>query len=88
MEVAMVTIVTPRAEREHPVVAWIAVAAIACAMVLIIWARFEVHGTGDLEAALYEEPQAPPPTQGEAIGHHAQVDEAVSTSRWATGFAP
>ena len=84
----MVTIAAPEAEREHPVVAWIAVAAIACAMVLIIWARFEVHGTSDLEAALYEEPQAGPPTQDEVTGHHAQVDDAVSTSRWASAFSP
>ena len=84
----MVPITTPEAKREHPVVAWIAVAAIACAMVLITWARFEVHGTGDLAAALYEEQHAIPPTQGEAAGHRAQVDEAVSASRWATGFSP
>ena len=84
----MVTSARPEAEREHPVVAWIAVAAIACAMVLITWARFEVHGTGDLEAALYEVPQARPPTLGETTGHHARVDEAVSASRWATGFSP
>jgi len=88
MEVAVVTIAAPEAEREHPVVAWIAVAAIACAMVLITWARFEVNGTDDLEAALYEEPQARLPTQAEATGHHAQVDEAVSASRWATGLLP
>lgn len=84
----MITVATPEAEREHPVVAWIAIAAIACAIVLISWARVEVHGTGDLEAALYEEPVARPPTQDEVTGHHAQVDDAVSTSRWASAFSP
>jgi len=84
----MVTIAAAEPEREHPVVAWIALAAIACAVVLITWARFEVHGTGDLEAALYEEPEAKPPADGDATGHHAQVDEAVSASRWATAFSP
>jgi hypothetical protein len=84
----MVTMAMPEAEREHPVVAWIAVAAIACAMVLITWARFEVHGTGDLEAALYGEPQASPPSQAEPTGHRAQVDDAVNAGRWAGGFTP
>lgn len=84
----MITVATPEAEREHPVVAWIAIAAIACTIVLISWARVEVHGTGDLEAALYEVPVARPPTQDEVSGHHAQVDDAVSTSRWASAFSP
>lgn len=88
MQIAMVTMAVPQAEREHPVVAWLAVAAIVCAMVLIIWARFAVHGTGDLEAALYEEPQASPPTQDEPADHRARVDDAVSAGRWAAGFTP
>jgi len=88
MKVAMTTIAMPKAEREHPVVAWIAVAAIACAIVLIIWARVEVHGTGDLEAALYEEPAGRSPQEAEATGNHTQVDDAVTASRWAGGFSP
>jgi len=92
MAAGMTTIAVPESEHEHPVVAWIAIAAIACAIVLIAWARFEVHGTGDLEAALYEEPVAKPapmpPAEGEATGHQAQVDEAVAASRWATAFSP
>jgi hypothetical protein len=88
MEVAMVTMALPEAEREHPVVAWFAVAAIACAMVLITWARVEVHGTEDLEATLYEQPEAKPSTQDEPAGHRAQVDDAVSAGRWAAGFTP
>ena len=92
MVAGMTTIAIPESEQEHPVVAWIAIAAIACTIVLIAWARFEVHGTGDLEAALYEEPVAKPapmpPAPGEAAGHQAQVDEAVAASRWATAFSP
>jgi hypothetical protein len=92
MVAGMTTIAIPESEQEHPVVAWIAIAAIACTIVLIVWARFEVHGTGDLEAALYEEPVAKPapmpPAEGEAAGHQAQVDEAVAASRWATAFSP
>jgi len=88
----MTTIVVPDSEHEHPVVAWIAIAAIVCAIVLIAWARFEVHGTGDLQAALTEEPLAKavsmPPAAGEVTGHQAQVDEAVAASRWATVFSP
>ena len=84
----MVTIVAPVPEREHPVIAWIALGAIACAIVLIPWARFEVYGTGDLEAALYEEPEARPPAEGEAAGHHARVDDAVTANRWASAFSP
>jgi len=92
MVAGMTTIAIPESEQEHPVVAWIAIAAIACTIVLIVWARFEVHGTSDLEAALYEEPVAKPapmpPAEGEAAGHQAQVDEAVAASRWATAFSP
>jgi hypothetical protein len=92
MVAGMTTIAIPASEHEHPVVAWIAIAAIACAIVLIAWARFEVHGTGDLAAALYEQPVAKPvpmpPAESEATGHQAQVDDAVTASRWATAFSP
>ena len=84
----MTNIAMPEADREHPVVAWIAVAAIACAIVLIIWARFEVHGTGDLEAALYEEPAGRSPQEGEATSNQIQLDDTVTVSRWAGGFTP
>jgi len=84
----MTNIAMPEADREHPVVAWIAVAAIACAIVLIIWARFEVHGTGDLEAALYEEPVGRPRQDGEATSNQIQLDDTVTVSRWAGGFTP
>lgn len=84
----MVTTAAPKPDREHPVVAWIAVAAIACAMVLIAWARFEVHGTDDLQATLYEEPDARESPQGDRAGHEAQIDDAVTASRWASAFSP
>jgi hypothetical protein len=89
----MITVATPEAERErpereHPVIAWIAVAAIVCACVLIAWARIEVHGTGDLEAALAEESDAHESPQGDRTGHEAQVDDAVTANRWASTFSP
>jgi hypothetical protein len=84
----MVTIAAPEPDREHPVIAWIAVAAIACAILLIAWARFEVHGTDDLAATLYEEPDARESAQGERAGHEAQIDDAVTASRWASAFSP
>ncbi len=84
----------PEAEQEHPVVAWIAVVAILAAILFISWARVAVHGTGDLEAALSDEP-APPAeqatqasAQGDKTDQDAQVEDAVSASRWATTFSP
>lgn len=77
---------------EHPVVAWIAIIAIIAAIVLIMWARLEIHGTDDLEAALAE-----PSAQGERPGapkpdprpdEESEVDAAVMSSRFATGFSP
>jgi hypothetical protein len=39
----------PAPDKEHPVVAVIAILAIIAAMLLIAWARIEVHGTRDIE---------------------------------------
>jgi hypothetical protein len=87
MSAAMATFAQPEPEREHPVIAWLAVAAIVLASLLIAWARVEVHGTGDLEAALYEEPEANAPSQGDAAAQGARaVDDAVAASRWASTF--
>ncbi len=92
MVAGMITIAIPESEHEHPIVAWIAIAAIVCAMLLIVWARIAVHGTRDLEAALTEGPETKPapmlPAEAEVAGRHAQVDEAVTASRWATAFSP
>jgi len=72
-------------EREHPIVAWIGVAAIVVAILVIVWARVEVIGTRDIEAALSGEPgghqNGDPPVPRE-------VDSAVAAGRWATGFSP
>ena len=77
---------------EHPVVAVIAIIAIIAAMLLITWARLEVHGTEDIEAALTEPAvqaelgevlKPEPKPEGER-----EVDAAVMSSRFATGFSP
>ena len=75
----------PAPDKEHPVVAVIAVIAIIAAMLLIAWARIEIHGTGDIEAALAEpaEVQIQPKSSAEQ-----EVDAAVTSSRFATGFSP
>ena len=79
-------------DKEHPVVAWIAVIAIAAAMLLIGWARLELHGTDDIEAAFSE-----PMVQGDLPlaprlnlqpDEEREVDAAVTSSRFATGFSP
>jgi hypothetical protein len=68
---------------EHPVVAIVAIIAIAAAMVLIAWARVAVHGTEDIEAAISEAP-----TADYRPSEEREVDAAVTTSRFATGFSP
>jgi len=80
-----------RDPHEHPVVAVIAVIAIVAAMLLIAWARLEVHGTEDLEAALTEPftsdlPLAPRPDL--KPDEEREVEAAVTSSRFATGFSP
>ena len=74
----------PAPDKEHPVVAVIAIIAILAAVLLIAWARIEVHGTGDIEAVLAEpvEMQTPITTH-----HEREVDAAVTSSRFATGFS-
>ena len=76
----------PEPNGEHPVVALLAVIAIILAILLIAWARIEVHGTSDLESALTEPGHAPKPS-GKTREEHA-VDEAVTSSRFATGLSP
>ena len=67
---------------EHPIVAVLAVAAIVAAIVLITWARFEVHGTGDLEAALTDGPLDHAPDD------QRELDAAVTSNRFAGGVSP
>jgi hypothetical protein len=68
---------------EHPIIAVVAIISIIAAMLLITWARVEVHGTRDLEAAFDE--HAPieliPDDQRE-------LDAAVTSNRFATGVSP
>lgn len=77
----------PRPNGEHPVIAILAIAAIVLAIVLISWARFEVHGTGDIEAVLAEPPAAAGEPSPRPAGER-ELDEAVTSSRWATGLSP
>jgi hypothetical protein len=78
-------------EGEHPVVALLAVLAIVLAILLIMWARVEVHGTADLKSALAEsrpEHATVPPPEAARSEEQREVDEAVTSSRFATGFSP
>lgn len=74
---------------EHPVIAVIAVLAIAAAILLILWVRVELHGTDDIEAVLTE-----PDTEAAAVlkptplpQEEREVEEAATSSRFATGFS-
>jgi hypothetical protein len=63
---------------EHPVTAVLAIVAIVLAIVLIAWARVEVHGTQDLEALVEERP---------VVSHTGPAENEAASSRWATGFS-
>ena len=69
-------------KNEHPIVALIAVVAIVAAIVLITWARFALHGTDDIEAALTDGPLAPAPDE------QRELDAAVTSNRFAGGVSP
>jgi hypothetical protein len=75
---------------EHPVIAVIAIIAIVAAMLLIAWARLELHGTDELEAVLTDTPAASDlptvPRAGAMPDEEREVDAAVTSSRFATGF--
>jgi hypothetical protein len=73
----------PPPNGEHPIVAVLAVLAIIAAILLITWARFEVHGSGDIQAALDEEaPSVQKPAE------ERELDEHVTANRFATGLSP
>jgi hypothetical protein len=84
----------PVTDPEHPLVAWIGIVAILAAILLISWARIEVHGTGDLEAALtagdmeavHARRKLSP--EGDRTPHEKAVDKAIAAGRWAAGFSP
>ena len=84
----------PEPNGEHPIVAWAGILAVVVAILLILWARFEVHGTRDLEEALSQDARPAPvakpkPSPGaDKSAREAKVEEAVATGRWATGFSP
>ena len=84
----------PVSDREHPVIAWTGILAMLAAILLISWARIEVHGTGDLEAALSESdakaaPAQPKPSpEGDRAKHENALEKAVAAGRWAAGFSP
>jgi hypothetical protein len=82
---------SPEPDGEHPVTAVLAVVAILLAILLIAWARVEVHGTDDLAALVDEETQyvvlpSAGPNAGAGPDTGAAENEAAS-SRWATGFS-
>jgi hypothetical protein len=77
--------------RDHPVVGWIGLLAILITILLLVWARVAVIGTRDIEEALVEPAPEADAAQGAAKDQGARgrkVDEAVTSSRWATGFSP
>jgi hypothetical protein len=81
-------------EHEHPVIAWIGIVAVLAAIVLILWARFEIHGTHDLRTTLASDAPKPaaagrrPSPGADRPAREAEVDEAVAAGRWAAGFSP
>jgi hypothetical protein len=72
---------------EHPIIALLAVLAIILTILLITWARLEVHGAADLQAALAEHAEAHPPPAPKPHQERV-VEDAVTSSRWATGLSP
>jgi hypothetical protein len=81
----------PRPNGEHPIVAIIAVLAIFLAILLITWARLEVHGTEDFEEVLAEPTPASAPAEARVqpqTDQEREVDAAVTSSRFATGLSP
>jgi hypothetical protein len=67
---------------EHPIVAVLAVVAIAAAIMLIMWARVALHGTEDIEAALTDGPLA------QTTDEQRELDAAVTSNRFAGGISP
>lgn len=90
----MTSTLKPDSNGEHPIVAWVGILAVAAAILLILWARFEVHGTQDLQDALSEDAAAPalakpkPSPQTDKAARDAQVEDAVAAGRWAGGISP
>ena len=75
----------PEQNGEHPVTAVLAVVAILLAILLIGWARVEVHGTEDLAALVDEE--AGYVVLNPARPNADAAENEAASSRWATGFS-
>jgi hypothetical protein len=94
MPQAMSPALRPDPDREHPVAAWAGIAAVAVAILLILWARIEIHGTHDLEQTLSSDAAKPaaqkrkPSPDADKARQAAELDEAVAAGRWAAGFTP
>ena len=69
---------SPKPGGEHPITAVMAIVAILVAILLIAWARVEVHGTEDLQALVEE--QTP-------VSNTGPAENEAASSRWATGFS-
>jgi hypothetical protein len=81
----------PNGNNEHPVVAVIAIIAIVAAILLIAWARLELHGTEEIEAAFTETPvqsDLPLAPRTQKPAEEREVEDAVTSGRFATGFSP
>jgi hypothetical protein len=84
----------PAYDPEHPIAAWTGILSVAFAILLILWARIEVHGTHDLESALTESPvhEANRRAELSSATDRAEpapgVDDAVAAARWVAGFSP
>lgn len=77
-------------EPEHPIVAWIGLAAIVVAIIVIVWARFELRGTSEIESALTPPPHAVNSIAKQKNGkaeQRSEAEAAAAKSRWATGFS-
>jgi hypothetical protein len=73
----------PPTNGEHPIIAIVAIVSIIAAILLITWARVEVHGTSDIEATFTEgAPIVPVPDD------QRELDAAVTSNRFATGVSP
>ena len=76
---------SPEPNGEHPVTAVLAVVAILLAILLIGWARVEVHGTDDLAALVDEAP--PLSSERSTMSNSGAAENEAASSRWATDFS-
>jgi hypothetical protein len=80
----------PGPNKEHPVVAIVAIIAIVAAMLLIAWARVAVHGTDDLQEAILDplvSEELTEPRADTKLPEEREVEGAATSSRFATGFS-